>query len=438
MNKKITALLIASLSALICGCSKTEATVAPHRHQFTTYWDSNSQTHFHICTFPGCGVRANIDDHVFDNEELYDENYNIYKYCTFCGHKEFTGEVLPEFKLFNLPEIHYSYPDKIKEYLEMENPDPHGFPQLNQANGFRPLEVKWFSRRNDVHNYVIEYSRNSNFTDAIRVTLPSDATSYDIYNTYKNSTYYVRVTQNYGSNKSQSFVSTTRTTDMGPRLVRIDGISNTRDIGGYNTAAGRTLEGLAFRGTGLKVTGYQCLLTEKGIETFKQLGVKTEIEFRPDSEAGDYDTLPHIENVNLERHIIQGYSDVFNSKYTEAFRNVFKLFADKSSYPIYFHCSAGADRTGTVAFLLNALLGVDMMDLIHDFELTSFYEPGERNFSHSYDGDEYGKYMIEFMKNINKVEGTSFYNKIENIMLNTIGITADDINSIRDIFYGRK
>ena len=38
---------------------------------------------------------------------------------------------------------------------------------------------------------------------------------------------------------------------------------------------------------------------------------------------------------------------------------------------IYFHCAGGADRTGTMAFLIEALLGVSECDMSKDYELTS-------------------------------------------------------------------
>lgn len=41
--------------------------------------------------------------------------------------------------------------------------------------------------------------------------------------------------------------------------------------------------------------------------------------------------------------------------------------------PVYFHCSAGADRTGTVACLLEALLGMSRSDIDKDYELTCFH-----------------------------------------------------------------
>ena len=45
----------------------------------------------------------------------------------------------------------------------------------------------------------------------------------------------------------------------------------------------------------------------------------------------------------------------------------------KEDRNIYFHCIGGADRTGTLAFLIEALLGVSENDLSKEYELTSFY-----------------------------------------------------------------
>lgn len=41
--------------------------------------------------------------------------------------------------------------------------------------------------------------------------------------------------------------------------------------------------------------------------------------------------------------------------------------------PVYFHCTAGADRTGTLACVLEGLLGMSQSDIDKDYELTTFY-----------------------------------------------------------------
>jgi len=50
-----------------------------------------------------------------------------------------------------------------------------------------------------------------------------------------------------------------------------------------------------------------------------------------------------------------------------------------SGNPVYFHCTYGADRTGTVAYLLEALLGVPYENRAEDFELSTFWGMVPRN-----------------------------------------------------------
>ena len=52
--------------------------------------------------------------------------------------------------------------------------------------------------------------------------------------------------------------------------------------------------------------------------------------------------------------------------------DIFSIFAKEDNYPICFHCSEGTDRAGMVAFLLNALLGVDEIDNYRDYLFSAF------------------------------------------------------------------
>jgi hypothetical protein len=114
---------------------------------------------------------------------------------------------------------------------------------------------------------------------------------------------------------------------------------------------------------------------------------------------------------------------------TENFRQVFSLMADKANYPMYVHCTGGADRTGTVIFLVNALLGVSEADLIKDFEFTSFSKYGERN---SAAGTQYGDMFQEFLAKLKTYEGETLAEKTASYML-SIGVTEAEIESIRSI-----
>jgi len=126
-----------------------------------------------------------------------------------------------------------------------------------------------------------------------------------------------------------------------------------------------------------------------------------------------------------------GYGGAFDLK--ENFRKVFSLMADKSNYPMYFHCTGGADRTGTVAFLVNALLGVSEVDLIHDYEFTTFSIYGQRNTQQG----EYSGYFQDFITRLKSFDGDTLAEKTENYML-SIGVTETEIYNIRAIMLGEE
>ena len=75
--------------------------------------------------------------------------------------------------------------------------------------------------------------------------------------------------------------------------------------------------------------------------------------------------------------------NIFDEDAKENMVKLFDLLADRSIYPIYTHCWGGADRTGCICFIVEALLGVEMQDLILDYELTSLSVWGVRTRNYS-------------------------------------------------------
>ena len=62
---------------------------------------------------------------------------------------------------------------------------------------------------------------------------------------------------------------------------------------------------------------------------------------------------------------------------------------------VYFHCHGGADRTGTLAFLLEGLLGVSESDMSKDFELTTYSNSIHRR---NGDGGWFYKGMVKYIR----------------------------------------
>lgn len=227
------------------------------------------------------------------------------------------------------------------------------------------------------------------------------------------------------TNDATSFVGGEFRTAIGPRVMKVSGVHNMRDVGGWITADGQMVkQGLLYRGSeidGSVESDYS--ITKEGKDVMlNELGIKTEMDLRPVSEnAHVVDEL----GVNVE-HIHYGasmYEDVFDSKYgNKTIRRIFGDLAKKNQYPIYLHCTYGSDRTGTVCYLLGALLGVSDEDLMKDYELSALF--------HGYvSHDE----MDAFVRRVNKLPGTTLKEKVEGYLL-SIGVTQKEIDSIRSIF----
>ena len=119
---------------------------------------------------------------------------------------------------------------------------------------------------------------------------------------------------------------------------------------------------------------------------------------------------------------ILAYNGIFEKDRSDIIRGVFTDLADESNYPIYMHCTYGIDRTGTVCYLLEALLGVTEDDLGRDYELSAFTE--------SYVNTQE---FTAFRARIESFEGNTTQEKVENYLL-SIGVTAEQISNIRYIF----
>ena len=121
-----------------------------------------------------------------------------------------------------------------------------------------------------------------------------------------------------------------------------------------------------------------------------------------------------------------------NSNQISQYKAMFEKLANKDNYPFYFHCSAGADRTGTLAFLLYGLLGVSYDDIRPEYELTTFSAIGLRA-ADSYqpnltlDGT-YQRMLEEYGEGSENLQVA-----VQNFLTNYIGISSSTLDSIKKI-----
>ncbi|EKC72982.1 protein tyrosine/serine phosphatase, partial [human gut metagenome] len=96
--------------------------------------------------------------------------------------------------------------------------------------------------------------------------------------------------------------------------------------------------------------------------------------------------------------------------------------------PVYFHCTAGADRTGTLACVLEGLLGMSQSDIDKDYELTTFYSGSGTDALARRRNESEWKRLISA---INAVSGDTFRDKCVHFAVGTCGMSMADINAYR-------
>lgn len=302
---------------------------------------------------------------------------------------------------------------------------------LSYANGTserslpKAIKLQW-STDFPADKYIVELSEGADFSAVTQYTTLN--TSYNLYNLYIGQNYYWRVRAVSGDAEMVSQSAYFQTSSAAPRNMFVDGITNVRDLGGWVTESGkRVKQGLLYRTGRLNTSWYATVnadITEFGIKTMREtMGIRSEIDLRKDYQN----------EVSLLRKCVLGddinyyacpmeYEDLTSNK--DMVRHIFSLLADKSNYPLFFHCDIGTDRTGFIAFLVNGLLGVPEEDLYREYLFSNFGRIG-------------GSRSVVNIQNayVNAIKGyagNSLSEKINGFLLDW-GVAQADIDSVREI-----
>ena len=297
--------------------------------------------------------------------------------------------------------------DVIATYLSL--PSEEGYAYL-QKNAYRATSVA-----HDGQNvilaweggeapYTVRIGTRKDLADAEEWTANLCKLQVGLF--YPETTYYWQVTDANGDRSAVgSFTAGAGVRLIGARkTLTADGVQNVRDEGGWKTEDGKTVRyGLLYRGGLFEFSGSYYIhnvIDDYGRDALNRLGIRTEIDLRSDYDYGGQTSSP-LDGCAYVRYPFWGYTSIFpKSTYTESiyeypqttesFRKIFTLLADENAYPVYFHCLIGQDRTGSLAFLILGLLGVEYDDLVRDYELSAFSKIGtmDRSTSFSFCGEE--------------------------------------------------
>lgn len=244
-----------------------------------------------------------------------------------------------------------------------------------------PIRLSWSvtTDKGSLSSYQVHISEKEDMSEPY--IMKTSKKYVDFYNAKVNQEYFYQVTSGKFTSEIGNFI----TTNKGPRNIYVDGVINVRDLGGY----GGIKQGLLYRGAAFESVNEDSKkvvvnITKKGKDTLiNKLGIKTEVDVRRNVE---YKSV--IENCSLSESSVSGLNyvalpmhyggyDVLTYKgdlgdNPASIKSFLNLLADPNSYPIYFHCSQGKDRTGGLSYLLGALMGLDKESLYRDYLFSNF------------------------------------------------------------------
>ena len=175
------------------------------------------------------------------------------------------------------------------------------------------------------------------------------------------------------------------------RILPLEGGFNFRDMGGYESADGKTVKwGHVFRSDEMG------RLTPADLDYLNSIPLRTVVDFRSEEEIkASSDKRPaSVVNtyelmINPGNHSSMGDVRKFTNEQGEEFmkelnrmlvsdpaivgqyKTFFALLQDEKQIPLIFHCTAGKDRTGLGAALFLASLGVDEKTIFEDYMLSN-------------------------------------------------------------------
>lgn len=257
-------------------------------------------------------------------------------------------------------------------------------------------------------------------------SLSSGSTELELVNLVPNTRYSYKVT---GSSGEVIAEGAFRTKGSIHQVYFSNKVRNARDLGGWKTLDGKTVAyRKLYRGGAVRID-------DAGKEEWRAAGIKAELDLREQGAASKSPVGSDI--AFICPGFPHGYKDMMTT-YKSGVKDCFVFIADclRNDKPVFIHCSAGRDRTGTIAMLTLGLLGVSEGDLGKDYELT-YFSPADWSMS----GEE-GSQYYDHTRNVStfrgaceyvwSFKGKTFAENVEKYLL-YIGVPQKDLDDIKSI-----
>lgn len=221
------------------------------------------------------------------------------------------------------------------------------------------------------------------------------------------------------------------------RMVYLQNPHNFRDLGGWACDGGKIKYGLLYRGAQLHYNN-GTIASAADIQRLRRLGIRYEIDLRTLGQTAGQDEQPGTADditysvLGDDVYYVQypysdaSYTDIINlsGNYSTQTKKLIKLIVSNVIHgqPTYYHCQAGADRTGVISAMIAGLLGVSQAHLDMDYEITSFYP--------SYQRTRLDTNWRALVTAVNAISGSTLRDKFVQWFLNA-GISMADINAFR-------
>lgn len=227
--------------------------------------------------------------------------------------------------------------------------------------------------------------------------------------------------------------------------VKGGGGRNARDFGGWTTLDGKTINyRKVYRGGRLNEKWTPYPLNAVGEKEVLFEGIGAELDLRGNS---DVIFEPAVEGLDHCAPVIEEGGKTMLTKDAAKTKECFEFVVNsvRKNKPVYFHCSLGRDRTGTLFILLMGVLGVREGDIAKEYELTYFAPVGYSvsssdkatntipTFRNTRLAWVYSDVTPYFWELAEQTPGKTFKEGVEKYLLEVAGVSQKDIDDFRSL-----